>query len=82
MDNIFEVLKANYEFVFMGIGAFILLGAIMNWKWLVNPNSSTNKTSLEAFVIRNFGAAGYRVLMGLLGLLLLGCGAVFFVLGR
>ncbi|MEM9534084.1 MAG: immunity 17 family protein [Cyanobacteria bacterium P01_E01_bin.45] len=46
--------------IFVGIGAFTLCGAVMDWDWFMNSRRAR-------FFVKVFGRAGARVVYGLLG---------------
>ena len=43
MVNIFEYLKANYQFALVAFGIVIIIGSILRWNWLLNPSGKMKK---------------------------------------
>ena len=60
-------------------GALFLLGAIFRWKWVCDPQGEDG-LGFRAFVYRNFGEKGYRILQGISGAVIILCSAVLWVL--
>lgn len=61
------------------VGALFLLGAIFRWKWICDPQGD-NTQGFLAFVYRNFGEKGYRVITGISGAVIILCGAFLLFL--
>lgn len=77
MKTLLEFLKIHYQFVLIGVGLIIFISALRNWKWIINPTIG-DKTRY-AFIFAMWGEKGYRVLIGLLGIVLIICGIVFII---
>ena len=60
-------------------GLLFLLGAIFRWKWVCDPQGEDG-LGFRAFVYRNFGEKGYRILQGISGAVIILCSAVLWVL--
>lgn len=79
MEWVMPFLQANWQFFFIVVGALFLLGAIFRWKWVCDPQGE-NVLGFRAFVYRNFGEKGYRVIQGTSGALMILCGVVLWIL--
>ena len=79
MEWVMPFLQANWHFFFIVTGALFLLGAIFRWKWVCDPQGE-NVLGFRAFVFRNFGEKGYRVIQGISGALIILCGLVLWIL--
>ena len=79
MEWVMPFLQANWQFFFIVTGALFLLGAIFRWKWVCDPQGE-NVLGFRAFVFRNFGEKGYRVIQGISGALIILCGLVLWIL--
>ena len=79
MEWVMPFLQANWQFFFIVTGALFLLGAIFRWKWVCDPQGE-NVLGFRAFVFRNFGENGYRVIQGISGALIILCGLVLWIL--
>lgn len=76
-DQLLAGLKEHFEYVLIGVGLFILVGAIRGWAWLLRPNRNQE---LDNFVWELWGERGMRVLMALCGLGLIACGITYMIL--
>ena len=79
METIFEFLRAHFEYVLIAGGLLILIGAILDWKWV--SSATVGDKARHAFIFEVWGERGYRVLIGICGLVLVICGLVYLVLG-
>ena len=79
MEWIMPFLEANWQVFRMMAGAVVLLGAICRWKWGCDPLGEDG-LGFRAFVYRNFGEKGYRILQGIGGAVIILCSAVLWVL--
>lgn len=79
MERVMPFLQANWQFTIIGVGALFLLGAIFRWKWVCDPQGEDG-LGFRAFVYRNFGEKGYRILQGISGAVIILCSAVLWVL--
>ena len=79
MEWVMPFLQANWQFFFIVTGALFLLGAIFRWQWVCAPQGE-NVLGFRAFVYRNFGEKGYRVIQGISGALIILCGLVLWIL--
>ena len=77
MDRIFEWLTAHYQYVLIAGGLLFLIGAIRDWKWVYQ--ATVGDKVRHAFIFEAWGEKGYRVFIGICGLLLVICGVVFLM---
>ena len=78
MENICEFLSFHFEYVLIAGGLLFLIGAILDWKWVCRATSADK--ARHAFIFEVWGEKGYRVFIGLCGLILAICGLVYLVL--
>ena len=78
MENIFEFLRSHFEYVLIAGGLLFLIGAILDWKWVCRATSADK--ARHAFIFEMWGGKGYRVFIGICGLILVICGLVYLVL--
>ncbi|SFE59964.1 Immunity protein 17 [Peptostreptococcaceae bacterium pGA-8] len=79
MDGVFEFLKAHYQYVLIAVGLLFLIGAIRDWKWVYQATPGAK--ARHAFIFEVWGEKGYRVFIGICGLILAICGVVLLILG-
>ena len=79
MENIFEFLRSYFEYVLIAGGLLFFIGAILDWKWV--SSATVGDKARHAFIFEVWGERGYRVLIGICGLVLVICGLVYLVLG-
>ncbi len=70
--------KEHYYWVLMGGGILILIGAIRNWKWVVNPTKEDERDVFKFLILSMFGVPGFRILMALCGIALIVVGIIFW----
>ena len=80
MDEVFEWLKAHYQYVLIAAGLLFLIGAIRDWKWMYQ--ATVGDKVRHAFIFEVWGEKGYRFFIGICGLLLVICGVVFLMLDK
>ena len=80
MEEVFEWLKAYYQYVLIAGGLLFLIGAIRDWKW--GYQATIGDKARYAFIFEVWGEKGYRVIIGICGLLLVICGVVFLMLDK
>ena len=78
MENIFEILRSHFEYVLMAGGLLFFIGAILDWKWV--SSATVGDKARHAFIFEVWGETGYRVFIGICGLILAICGLVSLVL--
>ncbi|MFQ7538909.1 MAG: immunity 17 family protein [Clostridium sp.] len=57
------------------------VGAIFNWRWVTSPDGE-RPNGPGRFIYDIFGQGGYRVFMGVLGVVIIACGIFFLFVGR
>jgi len=77
-EQIINYGKEHYYWVFMGAGLLILIGAIRNWEWVVEPTKEDESNAFKYFILYVFGKEAYRALMALCGMALIVLGGVFW----
>lgn len=80
MDGLFEFLKAHYQYVLIAGGLLFLIGAIRDWKWVYQATGGDK--ARQAFIFEVWGEKGYRVFIGICGLILVICGVVLLMLDK
>lgn len=70
MERLMPIIKANGELFIIIVGGLFLLGAIFRWQWVCDPQGD-NTLGFNAFIYRSFGEFGYRILMGLSGIIII-----------
>lgn len=82
MENIFEYLKAHYQFVLIGFGLILIVGSILKWKWILEPSGKMKNSFIFSIIIDKWGESGLRFIHIILGILLIVCGVLFLIPGR
>ena len=80
MEKIGEFIAANPGvpgLVIAAIGAFILIGAILKWNWLVGEDSARVRTGLFGYIV--YKLFGRRVFYIVTGAIICLAGSVWFV---
>lgn len=80
MDGLFEFLKAHYQYVLIAGGLLFLIGAIRDWKWVYQATGGDK--ARQAFIFEVWSEKGYRVFIGICGLILAICGVVLLMLDK
>ena len=78
MENIFEFLRFHFEYVLIAGGLLFFIGAILDWKWI--SSATVGDKARHAFIFEVWREKGYRVFIGICGLVLAICVLVFLVL--
>ena len=81
MENVVAYLKDHWQYVVIAGGGLTLLGAIFNWRWVTSPDGE-RPNGPGRFIYDIFGQGGYRVFMGVLGVVIIACGIFFLFVGR
>lgn len=68
-ENLMDLIKAHWEWVFIVLGLLLLLGGIFNWRWTTDTRSSRNR-----FIPSGSGCA--RISVGATGALLIAGGII------
>ena len=79
MERLSQFLSQHWQLLVIAAGVLVLLGAVFNWKWICDPRGS-NPMGFLAFVYRNFGEKAHRVAVGVLGVVIIACGALLWAL--
>ena len=79
MEWIMPFLETNWQLFLITAGGLFLFGGIFRWKWGCDPQGEDG-VGFRAFVYRNFGEKGYRILQGISGAVIILCSAVLWVL--
>ncbi|QPK93729.1 immunity 17 family protein [Actinomyces sp. zg-332] len=82
MDKITELLKSYYQFPLMGFGILVLIAAIRDWDWVVRKNPSGRNKTIPWIILSIFGEKGYRVFLGIMGIVLVISGMGLFILSK
>ena len=80
MENIFEFLKAHYQYVFIVVGLLYTLTAYFNLFGINNYSTADSGKAWKQFIFELWGKAGYRMMNMIIGILLAVCGIVFLLL--
>ena len=80
MDEVFEWLKAYYQYVLIAGVLLFLVGAIGDWKWVYQ--ATVGDKAKHSFIFEVWGEKGYGIFIGICGLLLVICGIVFLMLDK
>ena len=80
-ERLMPFLQARWQLFLLAVGAVFLLGGIFNWKWTWDPNGH-KLFGFNAAVYRHFGEKGARINTGVMGVLIMICAVVLWVLGR
>ena len=71
-EQITAFLQEHWNLVTLIIGAVLLIGAIMNWNWLCDPNGKPDS--------QRYGRGSRRVIFFLLGIVLIATSIMSWVL--
>lgn len=80
MENIIAYLQDHWQYVVIVGGVLTLLGAIFNLRWVTNPGGERPGGS-GRFIYDLFGQGGYRVFIGVVGVVIIICGIFFLLAG-
>lgn len=76
-----SILERPWQYVVIAGGGLTLLGAIFNWRWGTSPEGE-RPNGPGRFIYDLFGQGGYRVFMGILGVVIIACGIFFLFVVR
>ena len=79
MEWIMPFLETNWQLFLFMAGVLFPLGGIFPWERVCDPPGGDG-LGFRAFVYRNFGEKGYRILQGISGSVIILCSAVLWVL--
>lgn len=80
MENIFEYLKAHYQFGLIGFGLILIVGSILKWSWILEPSGKMKNSFIYSAIIDKWGENGLRGIHIFLGIMLIICGIAFLIL--
>lgn len=82
MQDMFGYSLYTYApYVIVGVGFFLIVGAVLGWGWLTDRRGISHTKVFQHWVYDTFGERGYRVLVGLwgLGLIVVGLILAYFL---
>jgi hypothetical protein len=79
MEQLGELARQYWYVIVSGIGVLLFLGAVFNWKWALQHEGDRPLGCLF-WVFSLFGAAGYRIAIGVTGVLIVVFTVVYAVL--
>lgn len=82
MENIFEFLKAHYEWLLMGLGVLEIIGSILKWSWLLEPSGKMKNFLILSAIINKWGENGLRGINIFFGIVLILCAVVVLLVGK
>lgn len=74
MTNIGSFFKENWQLTLIGLGGLMLIGAIFNINFIIDRQGS-NPTGFLSI----FGEKGYRIMIGIISVLLIAYGALSLI---
>lgn len=81
-DMIFAWAKEHFYFVLMSAGILVVIGCILDWKWITRFSSGWKMPFIRAFIEEMYGKeARYkfeRFIMLVCGFILIICGLIFW----
>ena len=81
MEQLMAFLQKHWQFTIIGCGLLIIIGALLNWRWVCEfDHRRVRPFAFDTLVHDFFGDQGYRFLMGISGLVIILCGLVFLFL--
>ena len=79
IESFFMNDPANFGYVFMAAGIFLLVAAIQNWEWMMKSNPNTyNLEKIDGWT-NFFGSKVGRIMHGVAGVVIFLCGVVWLV---
>lgn len=82
MENIFEFLKAHFEWVLIGFGVLEIVGSILRWAWILEPSGKMKNSFIFSAIMDKWGENGLRGINIFLGILIVICGVIFLLLDK
>lgn len=82
MENIFEFLKAHFEWVLIGFGVLEIVGSILRWGWILEPSGKMKNSFICSAIMDKWGENGLRGINIFLGTLIVICGVIFLLLDK
>ena len=71
IDQIINLLKQNYQYVFIIVGLLYTLAAIFDFAGINKYSTADSGKTFKRFVFENFGEARYKVLNSIVGIVLI-----------
>lgn len=79
MEDIFEYLKAHYQWVLIGFGLLEIIGSILRWNWILEPSGKMKHSFIFSAIIDKWGENGLVAINILLGILIIICGVTLLI---
>jgi hypothetical protein len=73
--DFFQKSPGLFGYVFIGLGIFLIIGAMRNWGWLLE--SGNERAFNMAWFVNTFGRKAARILYAVIGLVFIQLGAVW-----
>lgn len=81
-EQIIDLGKQYFYFVLIAVGLLVVVGSILDWKWISRINSPTTLSTIRIWIEKTQGVeARYRFerwAMGVCGVVLIGVGFVYW----
>ena len=71
IGQIIDLLKQNYQYVFIVVGLLYTLAAVFDFVGINKYSTADSGKPFKRFVFENFGEAGYKVLNSIVGIVLI-----------
>ena len=71
IDQIIDLLKQNYQYVFIVVGLLYTLAAVFDFAGINKYSTADSGKIFKRFVFENFGEVGYKVLNSIVGIVLI-----------
>ena len=78
-EKIGPFIAQHWQLFVIAVGFIFLAGAVFNWKWICDPNGSSPLGFL-AFIYHNFGEKAYRITVGIISIVIIGCGILLMII--
>lgn len=82
MENIFEFLKAHYQWVVIGFGLLEIIGSILDWDWVLEPSGKMKNSFIFSAIMDKWGRKGLKGISIFFGVMLIICGVVLLIFGK
>ena len=71
IDQIIDLLKQNYQYVFIVVDLLYTLAAVFDFAGINKYSTADSGKIFKRFVFENFGEVGYKVLNSIVGIVLI-----------
>ena len=71
INKIIDLLKQNYQYVFIVVGLLYTLAAVFDFAGINKYSTADSGKPFKRFVFENFGEIGYKVLNSIVGIVLI-----------